>query len=137
MISTRWRRIVPTSGVEFDMEIIWQFWKTDVSNASKINVSISLCAEDNNSHSLIAPVRIDFDIDDLSMDRQFIYGLTGWEAQNTETFQFTYTPVDSTWGMKVRQEDGNGDNRWGGEKAWSTSEQNYLLNYYPGLFDSF
>ena len=58
----------------------------------------------------------------------------GWNDQGTETFQFTGNPIDPIWGMKVRQLDCDHPSAWGGIKAWSTSEINYLLRYHDNEF---
>ncbi|MCK5560171.1 MAG: hypothetical protein KAJ51_06240 [Thermoplasmata archaeon] len=121
--------------VQHDLEILWYFWKaTQVNNSAKLGITVMHSAHDTNTHSIIVPFRIDFDILGPWDDVLLSYGTPGWAVQSGETFQFTYNPVDPTWGMKVRQQDYNAYDRWGGIKAWSTNEVNYLLRYHGGEY---
>jgi hypothetical protein len=124
------------SGIQHDVEVLWKFYKATVNSTGKINVTVQHSAHDTNSHTLNAVFRINFDIDGEESDEFKVFGGSGWGPQCTESFQFTYTPVDPTWGMKVKLEDmdDNMNTRWGGIKAWSTSEKNYLLLYNENEF---
>jgi YHS domain-containing protein len=118
------------SGVKHDIEVLWYFYKATFNNTGKILVLVQNSPHDQAEHSLFAPFRIDFDIVGSDNDEIKVYGIVGWDDQNNEATQFTTSPVDPVYGMKVRQEDNNGDSsHWGGIKAWSTSEKNHLLRY--------
>ena len=112
------------------MEILWKFWKSSVNNAGKIDIDVLFSTDDTNTYSIFAPFRIDFDILGALDDRHYCYGSTGWNAQYSEAFQFTYLPVDPIWGMKVKQQEYSNYRAWGGIQAWSTLEKNYLLRFH-------
>jgi hypothetical protein len=114
------------------VEILWYFWKDSVNNSGKLNVSVLHSVNDNLEHELFVPFRFDFDIVTASNDYIYTYGTDKWNPQASEAFQYTYTPVDKIWGMKVKQQDGIYTSTWAGIKAWSTNEINYLLKYVSG-----
>lgn len=121
-------------GTTHDMEILWKFQKTAVSGAGEIEVRILLSIVDSLQHTASSRVRVDFDINGASGDEVYVYGTTGWNQQKLEAVQFATPPTDSTWGMKVKQQDYTGDTIWGGIKAWSTSETNYLLRWHSNEY---
>jgi hypothetical protein len=123
------------SDVEYSVEVLWYFWKASVNNSGKINMTVLICGN-NSPTTLFVPTRVDFDIVGSNNDLIKIYGQFGWNLQTNEAFQFTSSPVDPIWGMKVRQEDSSWEGmRWGGIEAWSISETNYLLNFRWGEFN--
>jgi hypothetical protein len=117
--------------VTHDLEILWEFMKAPNNGAGEIRMKAVLSAMDSGQHAIFVPFRIDFDIIGASNDRHFAYGSTNWALQTGESPQFTYNPVDPTWGMKVKQVEYSSD-AWGGIKAWSTLEMNYLLRWHFG-----
>ena len=125
---------IERNGYSYDLEILWKFWKTPVNNTGKIDVSVLLSTNNVNSHLLSTVCRIDFDLDDSKNDCHNVYGANGWGPQNSEANQRTTNPVDPIWGMKVRQQDFSNSSLWGGIKARSIFETNYLLKYNLGEY---
>lgn len=117
--------------VEHDLEILWEFMKAANNGAGEIRMKAGLSAMDSGQHTLFAPFRIDFDISGCFDDSQYGYGTSRWALQTIEAPQFTYNPVDPTWGMKVKQDEYT-SGAWGGVKAWSTSDKNYVLRWHMG-----